>query len=47
MRCVHSWGKSARVGELELEDPDWQPGELCRGRKLRQHKQRLDSLSKY
>ena len=35
MRCVHSWGKSARVGELELEDPDWQPGELCRGQEAK------------
>lgn len=32
-RGVHSWGKLAKAGELQLEDPDRQPGELCRGRK--------------
>ena len=32
---MHSWGKSAKVGELELEDPDWQPGELCRGQEAK------------
>lgn len=36
----------ARAGELELEDPDWQPGELCRGQEARQCKQSLQVLLK-
>ena len=45
-RGVDSWGKLARAGELELEDPDWQPGELCRGQEARQREQSLHSFGK-